>query len=339
MSYLRILLFSFLFVVIPLTVFSQSDRMASPPATDTLKSVEQTDRHALYAGGGYGSNMIYLGSTISQSQPFNYAALAYSFKNELTVSASAFQLCNFDPLPAFCNFSLNYSHSFNSWFDFSAGAYRYQVNPSLSDTLFSSFTYGDVTLGIDLRLVYSQFSVGGLMIKDPQPYFQIKNSRYFMTPSFFKKKAFISFDPYVNLLFGTMIKSETYNGTTIITTTQQYTSPLSPTGTGSGAGTGSGNGTGSGSGSGTGSGMGSPTTTPSTTTTTTTTTSTVPVTTTTLKETFDLIEIEVGLPVAFNLNFMTIEAEASYVLPAYSDPYFPGPKGFVFFLSAFIKIF
>ena len=186
MFYLRILLFSFLLLIIPLTAFSQSDRMMSPSATDTLKTVEKSDRHALYAGGGYGSNMIYLGSTISQSQPFGYATLAYSFKNELTASASAFQFANFDPGLAFYNISLNYSHDCNSWFDISSGVYRYQVIPPFTDTLFSSFTYGDVTLGIDLRLIYSQFSIGGLMIKDPQPYFQIRNSRYFMTPAFFK---------------------------------------------------------------------------------------------------------------------------------------------------------
>lgn len=36
---------------------------------------------------------------------------------------------------------------------------------------------------------------------------------------------------------------------------------------------------------------------------------------------------------------MIIEEEAACALPAYPDPYFPGPKGFVLTLSCFLKIF
>jgi hypothetical protein len=49
--------------------------------------------------------------------------------------------------------------------------------------------------------------------------------------------------------------------------------------------------------------------------------------------------MEFGLPVSFNLNIMSLEAEVSYVLPMYSDQSYPGPRGFIFSLSAFFKIF
>ena len=329
MSTIRLHSYSLLFLIFPLNALSQSDKTASVLLTDTIKSVTESSRHSLYTGLGYGSNMIYLGSTISCNQPFEYSSLVYGFNNELFISISTFHLANLDPYLAFYNFSLNYSHVFNSWFDLSAGVYRYQVNSSLADTLFSNFTYGDITLGIDWKLIYSKISFGGIISKEPQTYFQIKNSRYFQTPEFFNDKAFISFDPYVNLLFGTMLKTETSVGTSIITTTQQYNIPWS-SGANNIGNTSAGNGTGSSEGSGSSS---------STTTTTSTTTNTVPTAITSYTKTFDLIEIEFGLPVAFNLNFMTIEAEAGYVLPAYSNQDFPGPKGFIFMLSGFFKIF
>jgi hypothetical protein len=51
------------------------------------------------------------------------------------------------------------------------------------------------------------------------------------------------------------------------------------------------------------------------------------------------MEIDFGLPVAFNTDFMTIEAEPSYVIPLYDDTFYPGAKGFIFSLSVFFRIF
>jgi uncharacterized membrane protein YgcG len=305
---------------------------------------QEVDRHALFTGAGYGSNMIYLGSTISQDQPYSYGNITYCFRNKLYASVSAVNLSRFNRPAAFYIGGLSFSHVFNSWFDISAGFYRYQVDKTLTDTLFNSFTFGDVTLGIDWKLIYTKISYGSIISKKPQGYIQINNSRYFQTPDFFNKKANISIDPYINLLFGTFLISEIINGTTEITTTHQYIAPWSTgtngsgnssTGNGSGYGATGGNGYGSQSDSGQGSSAGSG----ASTTTTSVITTTVPVTTTTFKKNFDLIEVEFGLPVSFNTNFMTIEAEPGYVLPAYSDPYFPGPRGFIFTLSCIFKIF
>ena len=241
-------------------------------------------------------------------------------------------------------FQLYYSHDLTKWLDISAGASRYLVRPELTDTLFSNFNYADITLGIDWKILYTQVSYGWFLIKDPPSYLQVKNSRYFETPSFFKGKANISFYPYANLLFGGLITAETIDGTEVLTTTQTIVTPISPTGlqgAGTGTGTGQGSGTGQGAGAGQGSGTGSGTTTGtgSSSTTTTTTTTTVPTSSTVYSENFNLMEIEVGLPVSFNLKFMSLEADLSYIFPTYTDPAYPAPKGFVLMFSAYFKIF
>jgi hypothetical protein len=51
------------------------------------------------------------------------------------------------------------------------------------------------------------------------------------------------------------------------------------------------------------------------------------------------MEIDFGLPIALNFDRFTLEAEPSYIMPANEIPEFPGPKGFVFLLSGYFKIF
>lgn len=268
------------------------------PESDTLKTGTKESSHALYSGGGYGSNMIYLGSTISQDHPYGYGSVSYGFKNELFASVSAVHLSGLDPFMAFYIGSLSYSHPFNNWFDISAGVYRYQVDQSLTDTLFDSFTFGDVTLGFDWKLIYTKISAGSLFSDFSQAFFQIRNSRYFQTPEFFRGKANFSFDPYINLLSGTITEVQS------ATETSYYYSVSSPYRKWRNNGQGS---------------------------STTTTYS--------YSDRFGLLEIDLGIPVAFNTDFMTIEAEPSYIIPLYDDTYYPGAKGFIFQLSLFFRIF
>jgi len=194
-------------LLLPLTAFTQPAHIAVQ-SSDTTKSESKGSNHSLFAGTGYGSNLVYLGSTISQDNPFGYGTVAYGFRNEIFASISAVHVSGLSPLLAFYIGSLNYSHVFNDWFDISASASRYQVVPSLTDTLFSSFSYGEITLGFDWKLLYSKISGGGLFSEDNQAFFQFRNSRYFQTPEFSNGKANISFDPYVNLLFGTVTEVE-----------------------------------------------------------------------------------------------------------------------------------
>ena len=278
--------------LIPLNIFAQAGQN-SLHAPDTIKNGSKDSSHSLFAGGGYGSNMIYLGSTMSQDQPYGYGNLTYGFKNKLFASFSAVHLSGYDPFLAFYIGALNYNQVINSWFDVSAGAYRYQVPSSLADTLFSSFTYGDLTLGFDWKLLYTKLSFGGLLSEENQAYFQFRNSRYFQTPEFFNRKANVSFDPYANLLFGTLVEVETISEPGVVVSSpgrkwKKYTSPG---------------------------------------------------TNTSYSKKMGIIEIDFGIPVSLNTDFMTIEAEIDYVLPLHKDAIYAGTKGFVFMLSGYFRIF
>jgi len=263
---------------------------------DSTITGESEQKHSLFAGLGGGSNLIYLGSTISQDQPFMSAALTYGFKSELFVSVSANHLSDRNPFMAFYNFSANYIHTVNTWFDFSLGIYRYQVVPSMADTLFNSFNYADATVGFDWKILYTTVSYGGIIAKNGGSYLQIKNSRFFETPAFMNGKATISIDPYVNLLFGTVIKMDTTDGSGTI---KEH--PGRPLWKGPPPGQ--------------------------------------PSSSTSYSKKFGAIEADFGLPVAFSTDLITIEAEAGYVLPVYTDPEYPEIKGFVFLVSLYLRIF
>ncbi len=181
---------------------------------DTASATGKNRVHSLYAGAGYGSNMVYLGTTMSQDHSFGYTSLSYGLNDKLYLSATGYTISGFSPFLAFYSLGLSFNHTFNSWFDISLGLSRYGVAESLRDTLFSNFTYADATLGFDWRILYSKISLGGLFSGGSQFYLQTRHSRYFETPSFAGDKAFFSFDPYVNILFGKMISIETTDGTT-----------------------------------------------------------------------------------------------------------------------------
>lgn len=340
MPFVRLLILLLILLFATIGSFAQSD---------TTAAVQKTEKQALFAGAGYGSNMIYLGSTISQNQPYLYGAAAWSLYEKLYLSGGAFYLPVINPSsPSFYSASLTFSQDIFKWLDISAGIYRYMVKPELTDTLFGSFNYADVKLGADWKILYTEVSYGGFVMKEPPTYLQIRNSRYFETPGFLRKKATLSFQPYFNVLFGTMGTLQTFEGTEMITSTQTYTTPVTITTTiGSGAGTGAGQGTSQGQGQvqpqgqgpGSGSTPGTTTTTTTTVTTTETVTTEVPALTTVYSETFSLLELEFGLPVSLNLDFMSLEAEGSYILPLYNDPSYPSPKGFILSLSVIFKIF
>ena len=181
---------------------------------DTTATIEKSQVHSFYGGAGYGSNMVYLGTTMSQDSPFGYASLSYGFKDHLYLSATGYTLAEFSPFPAWYSLDLSFHHTFNSWFDIDLSLSGYNVAEALRDTLFSGFTYANSTLGFDWKILYTQLSFGGLLSEESRFYLQARNSRYFETPSFANDKAFFSFDPYVNILLGKMVSVETVEGTT-----------------------------------------------------------------------------------------------------------------------------
>ena len=182
---------------------------------DSSATIEKSKVHSFYAGTGFGSNMVYLGTTISNDSPFGYASVSYGFKDHLYLSATGYTLSGITPFLAYYNLGLSFNHTFNSWFDIGLSLSRYNVTESLEDTLFSSFTYADATLGFDWKILYTQISTGGLFSEDNWFYLQARNSRYFETPSFAGDKALFSFDPYINLIFGTIYTAETTEGTPV----------------------------------------------------------------------------------------------------------------------------
>ncbi|MCU0473836.1 MAG: hypothetical protein MUC93_10805 [Bacteroidales bacterium] len=276
---------------IPVQLLSQTDKNNSATISDTVK--KEISTHSLYSTLGYGNNLIYLGSTISQDQPFGYSAFTYGYRDRLYLTVSAIHLEKYSPFVAFSTGSLSYSHTFNSWFDISAGLSGYLVAYSLADTLFSNFLYGDITLGIDWKILYTKISAGALVADEAEPYIQIRNSRYFQTPEFSKKNLSFSFDPYFNLLFGSLTTAETTTGT--------ITNLSPPYRKGGKYGQ-----------------------TYSTNTDTTR---------------FRIMEADFGIPVSFNSDHFTIEAEPGYVMPLYDNPEYPGLKGFVFLLTVYFRIF
>ena len=189
-------------------------------ATDTIATVSASDSneknsiHSFYGGGGLGSNMMYLGYTLSQDNPFGYGFLSYGLKDKLYLSATGYTLSNLSPFVAYYSLDLSFAHTFNSWFDISLSLSRYNVQEELRDTLFGNFNYASATFGFDWKILYTKISFGGLFYEESQLYIQVRNSRYFETPSFADGKAFFYFDPYVNVLAGNIITTETVEGTT-----------------------------------------------------------------------------------------------------------------------------
>lgn len=215
-SAINLILIILSLLVIQVNALSQSDSLKQNISVNSADSSGKISPHALYSGIGIGSNMIYLGTTISGNKPFGYGALTYGYDNKLYLSASAIHITDLDPYFAFFSGTLSYTHTFNSWFDIAGSISTYQVAPSLTDTLFNSFNYADLTLGIDWRIIYTRLYAGRLMGDEKGTYIQIKNSRYFETPGFGRWRATVSFDPYINILFGTMTKSKTITGTTTV---------------------------------------------------------------------------------------------------------------------------
>jgi hypothetical protein len=190
--------------------------------------------YSLYMGIGAGNNMVYLGSNLSENKPFYSGSLTYGFKDQVFLSASASHLSAFDPFISFSNFSLSYDHNLSSWCDIAISATGYLANSHLSDTLFNNFLYGNAAIGFDWKILYTNVSAGGILSGSSSAYFNLKNSRYIESPKIAGGKAFFYFDPYVNLLFGTLTKTVTAEGT-IIGVSEPFKSKKSSSHTGGGS--------------------------------------------------------------------------------------------------------
>jgi hypothetical protein len=280
-------------VALPSVVFCQADTLSRPAKEHSVLNKSAEDIHSLYAGAGAGSNMIYLGTSLSNNKPFYSAAVTYGYRNTLFVTASASHLSKTSPYIAFYDLAANYRHTFNSWFDISADIAGYKTAESLQDSIFADFAYINLTAGFDWRLLYTRISFSGIASEENGFYMLISNSRYFETPEFFGGKAMVYFDPDIDILFGYLRSVETVSGTIKYRNAPPFSHGRHNPG--------------------------------------------MPVET--YSEKFGLMDFEFSLPVTFSYGKFSIEAEATYLLPVYSDPFYPVPEGFTFYVNAIFKIF
>jgi len=280
-------------LALPTGLFSQSDTLSKPTNDPSTKEKSTEDIHSLYAGIGAGSNMIYLGSSISNNKPFFSASATYGYRNSLFVSASASHIKEMSPYIAFYNLAINYSHTFNSWFDISSDIAGYKAAEPLQDSLFSDFAYMNLTTGFDWKLLYTRISFSGIISEENGFFLQVSNSRYFETPEFFKGKAFIYFNPDIDILFGNLISVEKASGSNKYSNAPPFSHARKK-----------------------------------------------PVNSADIvTEKFGLMDFQFSIPVTFSYGRFSLEAEASYLLPVYSESYYPDQKGFTFYLNALVKIF
>jgi len=272
--------------------FSQSDSLTQGSKKFTSKSDSICPIHSLYSGVGLGSNIIFLGSTISQDKPFYSAAITYGYKNNLYASVSASHIIDINPYLAFYSLSFNYSHAFNSWFDISSSIAGYKTPESLQEKLFNDFAFINVTTGFDWKFLYTKLSFGELFSDGTRGYIQIRNSRYFETSEFFKGKGQVSFDPNFNILLGDRVKIVTITGTTKYGSSVPFHHFNKKNST----------------------------------------------TIKSYSHKFGLVDFEFSMPVTFSYNNFSVEAEPSYLFPAFTSTEYPSPKGFTFFLNAYFRI-
>lgn len=196
----------------PSVLLSQSDSIHGSGRMSAIPAKIADKKHSLYAGIGGGNNLIYLGSSISDNKPFYSGSVSYGYKNAMFASVSATHLSGLSPFPAFYNFSVNFSHTFNSWLDISSDAAVYKSAKALKDSLFSDFAYLNITTGFDWRLLYTRISFSGLFSEERGFYCQISNSRYFQTGEFFRGKAMVYFNPDMDFLIGKLFTVENPTG-------------------------------------------------------------------------------------------------------------------------------
>jgi hypothetical protein len=289
----QIIIIMALIFALPSAAFCQADTLSMQTNNTSGKDKPSPDIHALYAGIGAGSNMIYLGTSISNNKPFYAASATYGYRNSLFVSASASHLYETTPYFAFYNLAINYSHTFNKWFDISADIAGYKTAEPLQDSLFSDFAYLNLATGFDWKLLYTRISFSGIISEENGFFLQVSNSRYFETPEFFNGKGLVYFNPDIDILFGNLISIETVSGSNKYGNAPPFSNAKKKPANSN----------------------------------------------ETVKEKFGLIDFMFSIPVTFSYGRFSLEAEASYLLPVYSDPYYPDPKGFTFYLNALVKIF
>jgi hypothetical protein len=172
----------------------------------THTTAKKISSHSFYSGVGYGSNMLYSGYSLSKDQPYYSTDLLYSFKRKWTASFSIYNLNGEQPAIAFYDFSIGYRHIFNHLFDAGITLSNYFTSKSIQNQYFGNFSYLTVSGGLDWKIVYTKAVYSTILDSEGGHYLQLKNSHFFVTPDFIKDRAYISFNPTVNFVFGDLYK-------------------------------------------------------------------------------------------------------------------------------------
>jgi hypothetical protein len=171
-------------------------------ANQTSPANVVSSKHSIFLGTGYGSNLLFAGSSISANKGFLSADILYSFMGNLWASAVAYNIPGIEVNIPMYDLSAGYNHTFNDWFDASLSLSGYLTHQGIRDDLYNSFAYLRMALGFDWMLLYTRASMGKILEENSGVYINIRNSRYMRTPKFGASGNYISFDPSLNFLIG-----------------------------------------------------------------------------------------------------------------------------------------
>jgi hypothetical protein len=196
-----------LFVIILIIGLSSFSGLASDPDKPSQPV------HKLFLGSGYGSDLVYDGSSQAFSQPFYSGDIYYVYKNRWWLSAVGYKLPGIDNFVPMADFSAGFNHTVNENFDFSVALSSYRTSAEVKETIHDNFTFLRAKAGFDWYYIYSTLSLGTLFAETNSYYIYFRNSKFFRTPTLGNSGIYFSFDPSVNTVFGTSTWYETITST------------------------------------------------------------------------------------------------------------------------------
>lgn len=274
--------------------FQQTGCLAAP--SDTLS--QQSQSHQFFSGAGYGSNLIYYGTSVSDNQPFLSAELQYSWKGGIWAAARFYHLPGKQPFFSFTDLSAGFNYVFNKVFDAGVSLSYYSGGENLDTTFYSNYSFLSADFGVDWVLFYTVVSPGWMLAEENSFYLLMDNSHYFRTPKLGRKGSYFSFNPGVSFMFGSYA----------------WLTQIRRQGSG-GVGGGGGQGPGPGG------------------------TKSFFYATTELREDFRLLDLQLGVPIAFKTKRLSLEFEPAYFYNFIEDE--NGERNGQFFFTAgiFLKIY
>ncbi len=183
-------------------LFSQSETtLPGDTAVSEEAGLAAFSKHSVFAGTGFGNDLLYTGSSLSDHQSFVSVNLTYSFMGKFWTSANVYNLPGMEAVLPLYDLSAGYNHVFNDYFDIAASLSWYHSSADFEE-LYGSFAYLRLSGGFDWFWIYTKLTTGSILGDNAGMYLYLRNSRYFRTATFGNSDNYISFDPNVNILFG-----------------------------------------------------------------------------------------------------------------------------------------